>query len=120
MVNRLFPNRGGLTPEFVAGVNEFDMFARNLPVYLREKVYRCPCAKCENTKLLPPEEVKVHLYKKGFTSGYWYWTSHGELQPPEGEEVNCIIVHLVFPPKIMLRPMMHITQWLKALLINIF
>ena len=57
-------------------------------MYLREKVYRCPCAKCENTKFLSPEEVKVHLYKKGFTSGYWYWTSHGELQPPEGEEVN--------------------------------
>ena len=62
IVNRLFPNKGGLTLEFVVGVNEFDKFARNLPTYLREKVYRCPCAKCENTKFLQPKDVKVHLY----------------------------------------------------------
>ena len=56
-------------------------------MYLREKVYRCPWVKCENTKFLVFEEVKVHLYK-GFTSGYWYWTSHGEFQSREDEEIN--------------------------------
>ena len=42
MVNKFFPKIGDLPPEFVAGVNKFDTFARNLPTYLREKVYGYP------------------------------------------------------------------------------
>ena len=49
-------------------VNEFDKFVRKISVYLREKVYRCRCAECENTKFSPSEEVKIHVYKKGFIS----------------------------------------------------
>lgn len=30
---------------------------------------------------LDSEEVKVHLYKKGFKSDYWYLTCHGESDP---------------------------------------
>ena len=49
-------------------------------------VYRCPCTKCKNAKYLTPDDVKLHLYKKGFVQGYWTWTSHGEVydaQPGE-------------------------------------
>ena len=28
-----------------------------------------------------PEDVRVHLYKKGFVADYWYWTCHGENDP---------------------------------------
>ena len=69
LVNRFFPNKGGLSPEFVMGVNEFGTFARHLPLYLREKVHRYPCAKCDNTKFLPHEKVKFHIYKRDFTHG---------------------------------------------------
>jgi len=34
--------------------------------------------KCKNLKFFHFEEVKVHLYKKRFIPGYWYWACHGE------------------------------------------
>lgn len=43
---------------------------------------------CKNEKYLTPENVKVHLYKKGFKHGYWYWTSHGEVEPQESSGRN--------------------------------
>ena len=42
-------------------------------------MYRCPCTKGKNAKYLNPDDVKLHLYKKGFVQGYWTWTSHGEV-----------------------------------------
>ena len=86
MTNRLILGRRGCTHEFIRGVEEFDTFARLQPVYLREGKYRCPCSKCKNKKYLISTEVKVHLYKRGFMYGYWYWTSHGEVEP--NVEVN--------------------------------
>ena len=78
----------GCTHEFIRGVEEFDTFARLQPVYLREGKYRCPCSKCKNKKYLIPEEVKVHLYKRGFMHAYWYWTSHGEIEPNFGVNMH--------------------------------
>ena len=28
-----------------------------------------------------PNEVRIHLYKKGFVADYYYWTCHGENDP---------------------------------------
>ena len=64
--------------EFIAGVEQFDMFARSQNEYIVNGVYRCPCSKCKNAKYLTPDNVKLHLYKKGCVGGYWTWTSHGE------------------------------------------
>lgn len=57
-------------------------------MYLREGKYRCRCSKCKNKKYLIREEVKVHLYKRGFMHAYWYWTSHREFEPNVGVNMH--------------------------------
>ena len=57
---------GELRDEFIAGVEQFDAFARSQNKYIVNRVYRCPCTKCKNAKYLKPDDVKPHLYKKGF------------------------------------------------------
>jgi len=32
---------------------------------------------------LTPDEVKMHLMYKGFVQGYWFWISHGEIEPQQ-------------------------------------
>ena len=81
MYNRLLPDRKGYTNEFLIGVELFIHFACRQPIFLNEKKIRCPCFKCKNTKYLTVEEVKIHLYKKGFKPDYQYWTEHGEIEP---------------------------------------
>ncbi|CAJ2648225.1 unnamed protein product [Trifolium pratense] len=79
MYNRLMPGRRGLTDEFLKGVDEFVSFAIQRDTSNKE--IRCPCSKCKNMKFLDPEEVKVHIYSRGFKPDYWYWTCHGESHP---------------------------------------
>ena len=53
---------------------------------------RCPCSKCDCTKILKERVVKVHLYKHGFKPNYWIWTDHSE-RMPEGHfdnDDNCM------------------------------
>ncbi|PHT82062.1 hypothetical protein T459_15077 [Capsicum annuum] len=81
MINRLLPGKVAYTDEFIKGMEEFIKFACSQPKYLSEKVIRCPCKICKNMKHFTPDEVNVHIFKKGFAPGYWYWTSHGEEAP---------------------------------------
>ena len=55
---------GELHDEFIAGVEQFDMFARSQNEYIANRVYRCLCTKRKNAKYLMPDDVKLHLYKK--------------------------------------------------------
>jgi len=87
MYNRLMSNRRGYNEVFLEGVDEFVSYAcqeRNLS---NGKI-RCPCSKYKNLKFFHFEEVKVHLYKKGFIPAYWYWTCHGESDPNIGVDTN--------------------------------
>ena len=45
--------------------------------------YRCPYAKCRNRVYLTLVEVKMHLMYKGFVQDYWFWISHGEIEPQQ-------------------------------------
>ncbi|PHU02852.1 putative voltage-gated potassium channel subunit beta [Capsicum chinense] len=81
MTNRLFPSKVAYTDEFIKGMEEFIKFAYSQPKYLSGKVIRCPCKICKNMKHFMPDEVNVYIFKKGFTTGYWYWTSYGEEAP---------------------------------------
>ncbi|XP_019251004.1 PREDICTED: uncharacterized protein LOC109229914 [Nicotiana attenuata] len=78
MYDRNHPNRGGLKEEFVEGVKGFIAYAKILPEFRNEGIIRCPCGKCKCMKLLIPEDVKVHLYSRGFRENYYVWTVHGE------------------------------------------
>ncbi|PHU25194.1 hypothetical protein BC332_03526 [Capsicum chinense] len=81
MINRLLPGKVAYTDEFIKGMEEFIKFSYSQPKYLSEKVIRCSCKICKNIKHFTPDEVNVHIFKKGFTPGYWYWASHGEESP---------------------------------------
>lgn len=80
MYDRLNLDRRGYADAFLNGVDEFVSYA-SLQTNLSNGKMRCPCSKCKNLKFLTSEEVKVHLYKKGFIPDYWYWTCHGESDP---------------------------------------
>ncbi|XP_038693762.1 uncharacterized protein LOC119991488 [Tripterygium wilfordii] len=88
MYNRLLPGRKGITDNFLLGVEEFISFACQHPIFLSEGKLRCPCSKHKNQRYLTPDEVKVDLYRKGFTPNYWYWTSHGEEEPQIDVEID--------------------------------
>ena len=78
MYRRLNAGKKGYTDEFLFGVEQFITFACHQEMFIREGVIRCPCLKCKNRKYLNPDEVRIHLYSKGFQPGYWCWSSHGE------------------------------------------
>ena len=74
--------------EFLEGVEMFDQFARGQTEFINNGHYRCPCTKCGNRAYRAPDDVKLHLYQNGFVKGYWYWTSHGEIEPTEYANVG--------------------------------
>lgn len=78
MYNRLIPGLKGYINAFLIGVDEFVCFACQ-QVNLSNGKTRCPCSKCKNIKFLDPEEVKVHLYKKGFTLSEKKWYFYYEV-----------------------------------------
>ncbi|XP_019158170.1 PREDICTED: uncharacterized protein LOC109154886 [Ipomoea nil] len=87
MYNRLLPGKRGITNEFLAGVEQFVKYACTLSVYELTNTIRCPCSKCKNRVHLSADDVRVHLYKKGFEPYYWVWTCHGEPIPTVNEQV---------------------------------
>lgn len=78
MYNKNLPGRKGLTDEFRSGVNDFLEVATSKPEYMSGEKIRCPCLKCKNCKFLNPDEVKEHLWRRGFMDDYYNWTCHGE------------------------------------------
>ncbi|KAK2406684.1 hypothetical protein QL285_042387 [Trifolium repens] len=88
MYNRRNVGRRGYTVEFLQGLEEFLDFACQQPQYLNEGVISCPCKQCKNERHLTLKEVNVHIRQKGFTPGYWYWTSHGEEVPQTNLDVD--------------------------------
>jgi hypothetical protein len=39
--------------------------------FLRSKIVRCPCSKCQNSRYLEDKRIiTIHLCKNGFVSGY--------------------------------------------------
>ena len=81
MYDRCYSGRRGLKESFVLGVEEFVRVVRQSRYFELEGGIRCPCIKCDCTRILTDEIVKVHLYKKGFIPNYWIWTLHGEDMP---------------------------------------
>jgi len=70
------------------GVELFDQFTRSEMKFINNEHYRCPCAKCQNRAYREPDDVKLQLYQSSFVKGYWYWTSHGEIEPTEYDNVG--------------------------------
>ncbi|XP_019255192.1 PREDICTED: uncharacterized protein LOC109233784 [Nicotiana attenuata] len=79
MYDRNHPNHTGLRDEFIERVASFIVKAKTLDDFLIDGIIRCPYMKCKCLKLLRPDSVTVHLYKKGFMKNYYVWTVHGEI-----------------------------------------
>lgn len=69
---------GTINPNFVEGVETFIAFALNQPRMSDMTKIRCPCTKCHNRKFQEVEEVRIHLFRKGFIPDYYEWNRHGE------------------------------------------
>jgi len=80
MYTRLLLGRKGYIEAFLNGIVEFVSFALEKANLSNGKI-RCLCSKCKNLNFLDYEDVKVHLYRRGFVPPYWYWTCHGEIDP---------------------------------------
>ncbi|WVZ15584.1 hypothetical protein V8G54_013150 [Vigna mungo] len=78
MYDRCLRGRGALKESFVLGVEEFIIKACEQERYRRDGGLRCPCLKCDCTKILNERVVKVHLYKNGFKPNNFIWEDHGE------------------------------------------
>ncbi|KAK4269929.1 hypothetical protein QN277_023023 [Acacia crassicarpa] len=78
MYNRINPSTKWVTVEFEQGVDGFLTYVYQSPYSQKWGELRCPCVKCKSRYYLPFDEVKVHLYSKGFMPDYYVWTSHGE------------------------------------------
>ncbi|XP_038698945.1 uncharacterized protein LOC119996398 [Tripterygium wilfordii] len=79
MYNRIGPGRVGITDEFLSGVEEFiDYASKKNSEFENTGKIRCPCMKCKCIRFRSLDDIRMHLYKKGFQPGYYYWTSHGE------------------------------------------
>ncbi|XP_039143097.1 uncharacterized protein LOC120280350 [Dioscorea cayenensis subsp. rotundata] len=81
MYSRL--NDGFITPNYFNGVEDFISFAFSQHDFVRGNKIRCPCVGCQNNKWQISDNVRKHLFLKGFCYGYTTWISHGE--QPTGE-----------------------------------
>ncbi|KAL8153613.1 hypothetical protein V2J09_011373 [Rumex salicifolius] len=79
MYDRRLTDGSGWKNEFINGVEIFIEFA-TLQVHLMDgSKIKYPCSKCKNERLQEIDDVRVHLYTKGFVDTYYWWTAHGEL-----------------------------------------
>jgi hypothetical protein len=78
--------------EYLIGVDRFVTKAfEHRECVLREgdkELIRCPCRVCDNSKFLTGDDVRRHLFLKGFTLYYERWQYHGE----NNEESNRLLV----------------------------
>lgn len=71
-----------LSEEYRGGVAEFLAIAENNMRESMKDHMRCPCIDCKNEKLWGDKrQVQSHLIRRGFMTGYTYWTMHGETEP---------------------------------------
>ncbi|CAJ2639558.1 unnamed protein product [Trifolium pratense] len=79
MYDRYYNGKRGQVKEvFKLGVQLFIDTVKQRPVVVKEGGIRCPCMVCQCRRFFSEDEIKFHLYTKGFQPNYWVWTSHGE------------------------------------------
>ena len=76
------PNHEGIKRGYLEGVDKFVEFATSQLDYMDGQKMKCPCQKCRNRRFELPDNVKEHLYKRGFMDDYYWWTAHGEQVEP--------------------------------------
>ncbi|WJX27971.1 hypothetical protein P8452_16742 [Trifolium repens] len=80
--------RGQVKDVFKMGVEFFINTVKHNLIVIREGGIRCPCVVCGCTCMRSEDEIRVHLYNKGFQPNYWVWSSHGESMSTSSVPVN--------------------------------
>ncbi|XP_033139196.1 uncharacterized protein LOC117130448 [Brassica rapa] len=79
MYNRIDEETGNFSREFVAGVEEFMMFANSQELTQSNGgKFFCHCSICRNEKFLSGQKILKHIYSRGFMEDYYVWYNHGE------------------------------------------
>ncbi|XP_019097460.1 PREDICTED: uncharacterized protein LOC109131223 [Camelina sativa] len=78
MYERLDPVKKGVSDAFFVGLNTFFNCAQKESSYIEKGTMLCPCTQCKNRKRLDANTVRNHLYTRGFTENYYFWSSHRE------------------------------------------
>ncbi|KAL8140506.1 hypothetical protein V2J09_006527 [Rumex salicifolius] len=88
MYDRRLPNDSGWKNGFIDGVEIFIEFATSQVHLMDGSKINCPCSKCKNGRFQEIDDVRVHLYTKGFVDSYYSWTEHGELPFVSASNMN--------------------------------
>ena len=67
-----------LSDGFIVGMDEFIEFEQSQLDFVFEGKIRCPCLKCQNRVLHLIEDVKEHLYRRGFVANYYHGPHMGK------------------------------------------
>ncbi|KAL0837838.1 hypothetical protein Bca101_089728 [Brassica carinata] len=78
MDRHIDPSTNNVSREFSEGVEVFIAFASSQNSFLERKTMLCPWVTCGNRKQRDVRSVSRHLYRVGFKSNYYVWSSHGE------------------------------------------
>ncbi|KAH0898831.1 LOW QUALITY PROTEIN: hypothetical protein HID58_048399, partial [Brassica napus] len=78
MDRHIDPINNCVSRDFKEGVDVFIAFSSNQNSFLVGKTMLCPCLKCQNRKQRDARTVSRHLYRVGFKSNYYLWSSQGE------------------------------------------
>ncbi|KAH0858932.1 hypothetical protein HID58_087193 [Brassica napus] len=85
MDRHIDPSTINVSREFSKGVEVFIAFASRQSYFLERKTMFCACLTCGNRKRRDVRTVYRHLYRVGFKSNYYVWSSHGESYYDAGE-----------------------------------
>ncbi|XP_013654443.2 uncharacterized protein LOC106359260 [Brassica napus] len=85
MDRHIDPVDNNVSREFTEGVEVFIAFASSQNSFMERKTMLCPCVSCGNRKQRDVRTVSRHLYRVGFKSNYYVWSSHGETYYDAGE-----------------------------------
>jgi hypothetical protein len=77
MYSRIIDNEVLL--EYMDGVDSFIEFTKaSVSTVDFTGQIRCPCTMYKNNRFVEPHDIRHHLYKNGFVSGYQNWILHDE------------------------------------------
>ncbi|KAK1400605.1 hypothetical protein POM88_000210 [Heracleum sosnowskyi] len=77
-MRRRHDGKGGISEEYVRGVNSFVEFVQPEKKKHPEGLLKCPCKKCKNQAFMTEDELKWHLLQFGIIEAYITWDLHGE------------------------------------------
>ncbi|WOG95509.1 hypothetical protein DCAR_0414831 [Daucus carota subsp. sativus] len=77
-MRRRLDGKGGISAEYVEGVNSFVEFVQPQKKKHLESLIKCPCKRCKNLAFMTEDALKWHLLQFGIIEVYVIRDLHGE------------------------------------------